>query len=619
LALYTGQGHTRPRARARARMAGDGRDEQLKLLGAWPSPFLHRVRVALHLKGLEYEYVEEDIFNKSELLLASNPVHKKVPVLLHGDRPIPESKLIVQYLDDAFPGAGQAILPADPYDRAVARFWAAYVDDKLHPPIIASLKATTEEEKASATANTFTALETLEGAFAELSGGKGFFGGDAPGYVDVALGGFISWLRAWDKLFGVTLLDAGRIPLLSAWAQRFAALDAAKGVLPDVDPIVEFGKFVTVNFLLPTPEKRWLWMLFRLPMETTTARPSGAASARRGGSRDPPLLALEQAGSAASAAPETEERVTEAHEKEWRVARDKRTGATKRPGGGPRGEVGARRSGLAGETTTQAGKATAKPRDTLFVYWSGHTRPGARARMAGGGRDEQLKLLGAWPSPFLHRVRVALHLKGLEYEYVEEDLTNKSELLLASNPVHKKVPVLHGDRPIPESLVIVQYLDDAFPGAGQAILPADPYDRAVARFWAAYIDDKFFPAMITSLKATTEEERTAGTANTFAALETLEGAFAKLSEGKGFFAGDAPGYVDVALGGFVAWLRAWDKLVGVTLLDAGRIPLLAAWAQRFAALDAAKEVLPNVDPLLEFAKVLQAQWAAAAAHAPASN
>lgn len=269
---------------------------------------------------------------------------------------------------------------------------------------------------------------------------------------------------------------------------------------------------------------------------------------------------------------------------------------------------------------------------------------------AGGGAGH-LKLLGAWPSPFVNRVRMALHLKGLEYENVEEDLTNKSDLLLASNPVHKLVPVLlHGNKPISESLVIVEYLDDAFPGAGQAVLPADPYERAVARFWAKYVDGKVgladtmcvyiymssFPRcqyglhvgpghgarmhiivqlhgmMVKALMGATEEERATATVDALAAMDTLEGAFAECSGGKKFFAGDAPGYLDVALGGFIGWLRAWDKVGGVKLLDAGRVPRLATWAERFAALDVAKEVIPDPDHIAEFAKVLQARSAAAA-------
>ncbi|CAK7332787.1 unnamed protein product [Dovyalis caffra] len=218
--------------------------------------------------------------------------------------------------------------------------------------------------------------------------------------------------------------------------------------------------------------------------------------------------------------------------------------------------------------------------------------------------NSDVKLIGAWPSPFVMRPRIALNIKSVEYEFLEEKLGSKSQLLLESNPVHKKIPVLiHDGKPICESLVIVEYIDEVW-SSGPSILPSDPYDRAIARFWAAYIDEKWFPAMRNITAAKEGESRKALIEQAGEGMVLLEDAFGKCSKGKGFFGGDQIGYLDIAFGSFLGWLRAIEKLNGVELLDETKTPGLLKWAQRFSSHPPVKNVLPETDKLVEFAKVL---------------
>uniref|UniRef100_A0A0D9XLS9 glutathione transferase n=1 Tax=Leersia perrieri TaxID=77586 RepID=A0A0D9XLS9_9ORYZ len=469
-----------------------GRDNHdLKLLGTWPSPFVIRVRLALSLKGLSYEYIEQDISNKSDLLLVSNPIHKKVPVLIHAGKPICESQIIVHYIDEAFPVAGAALLPSDPFDRAAARFWVAYIDDILATKFRAMGEAKEEKEKGEAAAEVFAAIEKLEEGMKACSKGKAFFGGDGAGCVDVALGGFLGWIKAAEVLAGVTFLDGARTPLLAAWADRFSALDAAKEAIPTVEKFCEFH----------------------------LARQAAAAAGF------PPEHSPNAFSSCAIAA----------------------------------------------------------------------------------------SLLGAVSgvSPYVIRAQMALAVKGLAHDYFPEDLTQKSQLPLDSNPVHKSVPVLiHNGKPVCDSLVIVEYIHDAFPGAGIPLLPSDPYDRAVARFWAAFIDAKVFPPCLVILEEgvkTDQEGKAAKVEETLAALQLMEGAFGHCSKGnKPFFGGDAVGYLDVGV----------TDIAGVTppLLDAARTPELVASAARFRADKTVGSLVPGVDKVEKYVNtVLYPKWKAAGA------
>uniref|UniRef100_A0A0D9V4E4 Glutathione S-transferase n=1 Tax=Leersia perrieri TaxID=77586 RepID=A0A0D9V4E4_9ORYZ len=215
---------------------------ELQLLGTWYSTYAIRAKIALGLKGLSYEYIEQDLFGKSELLLKSNPVYKKVPVLVHRGRPVCESRVILEYIDETWAGASPLLLPSDPHDRATARFWATYFDTTFFPVWRLLMRSTTAEQTAEEFRSVVPQVETLERAFTECSKGKAFFGGDAVGLVDVVVGSFVPWFRAVDEVTGTSLFDEAKFPGLAAWADRFLAVDAVREAMPDAGKLLEHHK-----------------------------------------------------------------------------------------------------------------------------------------------------------------------------------------------------------------------------------------------------------------------------------------------------------------------------------------------------------------------------------------
>jgi len=90
-----------------------------------------------------------------------------------------------------------------------------------------------------------------------------------------------------------------------------------------------------------------------------------------------------------------------------------------------------------------------------------------------------LTLYDADRCPYCARVRIVLAQKGLSYETVVVDLDDRPAWIYAKNPLGK-VPVLEeDDLVLPESVVIMEYLEERYPEP--ALWPADPAARAAGR------------------------------------------------------------------------------------------------------------------------------------------
>ncbi|KAJ1376762.1 Thioredoxin-like superfamily [Sesbania bispinosa] len=209
--------------------------------------------------------------------------------------------------------------------------------------------------------------------------------------------------------------------------------------------------------------------------------------------------------------------------------------------------------------------------------------------------EEEVKLLGAKGSPFVCRVKIALKLKGIEYKFLEENLSNKSDLLLNYNPIYKKVPVfVHNERPISESLVIVEYIDETW--KGRPILPSEPYQRAMAHFWSKFIDDKLVAAW-KAVFTVDEKEREKNVEELFVAMQFLEN---ELKDK--FFGGEEIGFVDIAAVFIAFWVPLIQQVAGLHLFSSEKFPKLYKWSQEFINHPLVKECLPPRDPLFAFFK-----------------
>jgi len=108
---------------------------QLKLYSYWRSSAAYRVRIALHLKGLEFTTIPVHLVlnggeQHAETFHEVNP-QGLVPVLEHDGHVLTQSMAICEYLDECF--KPYPLLPADPTGRARVRSLALQIACEIHP------------------------------------------------------------------------------------------------------------------------------------------------------------------------------------------------------------------------------------------------------------------------------------------------------------------------------------------------------------------------------------------------------------------------------------------------------------------------------------------------------
>jgi maleylpyruvate isomerase len=209
---------------------------KLVLHNYWRSSASHRVRIALGLKQLPYEYVVVNILHKeqhADAYRAMNPM-AQVPTLeiteddgsVHA---LTQSLPIIEFLDERFPE--RPVLPKDPYLRARARALAEIVNAGIQPfqnlSTTKRIKALGGDDAAWTKDYIATGLTAFERTARDTAGQ--FCVGDAPSLADCCLVPQLASARR----FGAELIHHD---LLLAIEARCLALPAFAAAAPDKQP-----------------------------------------------------------------------------------------------------------------------------------------------------------------------------------------------------------------------------------------------------------------------------------------------------------------------------------------------------------------------------------------------
>ena len=183
----------------------------MKLVGTALSPFTARVILAAKFKGIELPLVEPQDGMRSASHLALSPIGR-IPVLVDGTVVLPESGVILEYLDDRFPQP--ALFPREAAARANVRLLARIQDNYSVPSFGPFLSG-----DAAAIAGALARIDTALGYVDHFRIDGEFASSDAFSAADCALMPFFHLFERLQDGFGAFDLVRKR-PRLEAWWSR---------------------------------------------------------------------------------------------------------------------------------------------------------------------------------------------------------------------------------------------------------------------------------------------------------------------------------------------------------------------------------------------------------------
>jgi glutathione S-transferase len=201
------------------------------LHGANLSPYVRKVRVALAFKGIEYDDNQVVPFGPTPEFQALSPL-KKIPVYQDGDLVLPDSSVILAYLECAHPTP--ALLPADAGERGRALWFEEYGDTKVTTNLatvffqrfVGPRFLNLETDEAAIRDAIDEQLPPVFDYLSEQLGDSDYLVGGMFSIADIAITtGFVNFRIGGEEI------DAGRWPALAAYVERVHGHPAFKPIV----------------------------------------------------------------------------------------------------------------------------------------------------------------------------------------------------------------------------------------------------------------------------------------------------------------------------------------------------------------------------------------------------